>query len=84
MRSCFFENSRSRNTRCRFPHAFLSEGENTQDKDVKGEISAGAAAPDECAEETLFSLFYWENDVNEGSKQEIVDKKTMGPSYLLR
>ena len=34
-----------------------SEGENTQDKDVKREISAGAAAHVECAEETLFSLF---------------------------
>ena len=35
-----------------------SEGENTQDKDLKGKISAVTAAPDECAKETLFSLFY--------------------------
>ena len=61
-----------------------SEGENTQDEDVMGEISAGAATPGECAEETLFSLFYWEDDVTEGLKQEIVDKKTMGLSYLSR
>ena len=33
-----------------------SEGENTQDEDVMGEISTGAATPGECAEETIFFI----------------------------
>ena len=35
-----------------------SEGEDTQDKDVKGEIPAGAAAPGECFILSYF-LYFW-------------------------
>ena len=35
-----------------------SEGEDTQDKDVKGEIPAGAAAPGECFILSYFLYFF--------------------------
>ena len=35
-----------------------SEGEDTQDKNVKGEIPAGAAAPGECAILSYFLFFF--------------------------
>ena len=36
----------------------LSEGEDTQDKDVKGELPASKAAPGECAILSYFFLFF--------------------------
>ena len=78
MRSGFFENSTSRKKIDIASLTLSSEGENTQDKDLKGKISAVTAAPDEFAKETLFSLFYWEDDVSEGLKQQIVDEESNG------
>ena len=58
MRSCFFENSGSREKKTDVASLTpSSEGENTQDKDLKGEISAGTGAPGEmCQGDSIFFI----------------------------
>ena len=59
MRSCFFENSRSRKKKIDVASLTpSSEGENTQDEDLKGEISAGTAGPGEIVPRRLYFLYF--------------------------